>query len=237
MQVPHSTEFLKEFFIKQFPYLTAPMNRIIFFDIIRQRFPEHTPGYDLIWRAYAAAKDAFRDDFRDTGERTFEHPRRLALISVIHLNEQDPNIVAGNLLHDNVEDKPEWSIERVRGEFNKEVAMYVGEVTKLDKADFDGDGFARDLAMHARQEQMSEGGWRIKIPDVFDNVLTLVPPVTPEKREKKMVQVRTHYIHEARKHNILYWELLWIYELHRREPGFTGFRTYPEPQLPFNAKS
>jgi len=231
-------EFIKEYFALEFSYLWRPVNRDEFFKIVSMCFPKNSEGYILIWRAYNDSKDAFRDQFRSTGERTFEHSKALALILMLHLNVRDANIIAAALLHDCPEDKAEWSEERIHVEYNKAISELVAGVTKLDrKADFDGDDFLWAVAMHARQDVMSHGSWQIKLADVLHNFLTCFPPCDEKKRTKKMDQVRWHYIHQAAKHdNLLFKDLMWLFHLHRTEPAFTGFRVAAESALPFGIK-
>lgn len=78
----------------------ADMNRDRFFEILGDRTVN---GRELVQRAYWLSKNVHRVQMRDSGERYFEHPRRVALI----LAEQglvDPDIMVTALLHDVLED-------------------------------------------------------------------------------------------------------------------------------------
>lgn len=58
----------------------------------------------LVQNAYWFAKDVHRKDIRDTGERYFEHCRRVALILMEERNVYDAEIIATAFIHDCIED-------------------------------------------------------------------------------------------------------------------------------------
>lgn len=79
------------------------MNRNTFF----QEIAEHVPadGLEYIQRAYWLVKDAHRKQSRRlTGERYFEHVRRVAYMLCITYGYTKPETIALGLLHDVIED-------------------------------------------------------------------------------------------------------------------------------------
>lgn len=76
------------------------MNRDDFFERIQDR-----PQVDLetIQVAYWLAKDAHREQRRDSGERYFEHPRRVAL-ELVNLGFTSTRTLVAALTHDVIED-------------------------------------------------------------------------------------------------------------------------------------
>lgn len=105
-----------------------------------------------IARAYNAAKEAFRGVKRKRGERYFEHCRMVALVLIDLLGVHDPDMVIAALLHDIVEDCPEWTVERVEREFGKRVAALVGALTMPE-----GDFSSRDERLHVYHGQLLSG--------------------------------------------------------------------------------
>lgn len=90
--------------------LAGAGNRVIFFRIISGFFPTMDPRYKAIEMAYQDAKDAFREKYREGGERYFEHIRAVALILILYLRVRDYELIIAALLHDIVEDIPSWTI-------------------------------------------------------------------------------------------------------------------------------
>ena len=96
-----------------------------FFKIVGQYYPPDSWQYQLIERAYNVAKKAFREEYRDGGERYFEHLRCVALIIMVYLRIRDPAIICAALLHDIIEDIDDWTYDRLRTEFGTEIAEIV----------------------------------------------------------------------------------------------------------------
>jgi (p)ppGpp synthase/HD superfamily hydrolase len=79
------------------------MNRDTFFIAMAERFSADDLTY--IQRAYWLVKEAHRKQNRRlTGERYFEHVRRVATYAFDRYNYSDPELIALGLLHDVVED-------------------------------------------------------------------------------------------------------------------------------------
>lgn len=119
--------------------------------------------------AYTLAKDAHRPQRRqETGPdgkplRYFEHPRRVALITLDECGIIDWELICIALLHDIVEDTRYIGVDFIRDFFGTRVADGVRLVTKMPKAGYEG-----------RLTECSE--WRaltVKTCDRLDNLRTL----------------------------------------------------------------
>ncbi len=88
------------------------------------------PEQAMLRRAYDFAREAHRDQKRQSGEEFFVHCIEVARI-LIDLRMETPVLAAG-LLHDVVEDNKDIEIDDIAEEFGKEVAALVAGVTKLD---------------------------------------------------------------------------------------------------------
>lgn len=176
-----------------------------FFDIIAQYYPRSDKRYQEIMKAYNVAKDAFREVLRDDAEtRYFEHIRAVAVIVMVYLRVRDHRLIIAALLHDIVEDKKEWTIERVRLEFGDYVAWIVEYLTKPEK-----DGFPEDKVLqiyHSRFEGAPREFFYIKLADRLHNLLTLWNS-TITKRARKIAETRLYYLPYAERHLILLHEI------------------------------
>jgi GTP diphosphokinase / guanosine-3',5'-bis(diphosphate) 3'-diphosphatase len=93
--------------------------------------------------AYDIAKNAHRNQLRDSGQRYFEHPRAATLILLDECKIDDPDLIVAALLHDTVEDtsifgrrknvpyskwinRAHWRLSRV---FNERVADMIVDLT------------------------------------------------------------------------------------------------------------
>lgn len=99
------------------------------------KIDENCPNVDgkLVEKAFYLAKDAHKDQKRESGEEYFIHPFEVACI-LAEMGLDTATITAG-LLHDVVEDT-EYTYENLSTEFNVEVADLVEGVTKLSKIQF-----------------------------------------------------------------------------------------------------
>jgi (p)ppGpp synthase/HD superfamily hydrolase len=208
-------------------------DRTDFFRIIASIFPTRSPEYKLIERAYDAGKDAFRGDLRESGERYFEHLRAVSLILCRYLMIEDHETIGGGLLHDNVEDKPEWTVARVALEFGEGVALIVESVsTPLDL--FPDKGKCLEV-FHRRLAKSSRRIISVKLADRLHNLLTLWV-CSEEKKLRKIKETKRFYLPLAREHCILYHELLAAIEeleadpVLEEEPG--GIPRPPEKRQP-----
>lgn len=89
--------------------------------------PEHVA---FVQKALIYAEKAHEGQVRQSGEPYFMHPIQVAgILAELHM---DPHTVATGFLHDVVEDT-EVTLEDLKNEFGKDVAMLVDGVTKLGK--------------------------------------------------------------------------------------------------------
>ncbi len=185
---------------------TDKPDRTAFFGVIERYFPKGSNDYLLIENAYNTAKDAFRDELREGGERYFEHLRCVALILMVYLRVRDANVIAAALLHDIVEDIKHWSQERVATHFNQIVGELVWWVSKPPVANFDGDKEARNRAFHQNLSRASRGALLIKLADRLHNLLTLWD-VPVDKQRRKISETQDYYLPIAEKETILIHEI------------------------------
>lgn len=87
----------------------------------------------LVEKAYFFAKEAHKDQRRESGEEYFIHPFEVACI-LAEMGLDTDTIVAG-FLHDVVEDT-DITIEEITREFSSDVAILVDGVTKLGKIEY-----------------------------------------------------------------------------------------------------
>jgi GTP pyrophosphokinase len=188
-------------FFKEYP------DRKTFFLLILSIFPRFGYEYWLIQKAYDLAKDYFRGLSRkEPGVRYFEHLRCVTLILILYLGVRDANIIAAALLHDIIEDIEEWDYERIRSEFNKEIALLVYEVSKRDKRYFGGNKAARNLEYNIRMLDISKKAAFIKLADRLHNLVTLYA-VGTRNQFQVIGDTAKYYLIVAKKYNILYLEL------------------------------
>lgn len=79
------------------------LNRDAFFNLLLSRANTSSQDFKKLQRAYWLSKEVHRTQERETGERYFEHPRRVAII-LIKRGVTDIDVIAAALLHDAVED-------------------------------------------------------------------------------------------------------------------------------------
>ncbi len=187
------------------PFLAEAENRELFFKRIGQFLPSFDPRYREIERAYDYAKDAFREIYREGGERYFEHLRAVALILIEYLRVRDHELIIAALMHDIVEDKAEWTIERVAKEFGRRVATLVQYLSKPDDAEIP-DKHEQEEVYHARFRFAPREFFLIKLADRLHNLLTL-DKRPREKRIAKVEETRRYYMPYAEQECILIQEL------------------------------
>jgi len=207
--------------------LTASENRKSFFDRVERYHSKFAPRrklfggsryneneYEFITRSYDDGKKAVRKKRRQSGERYFEHMRAVAIILMDYLfiferiGLQIPayKIIAAALLHDVVEDCPEWDLDRIRREYGYEVAWLLDYVSKRPKSDFGGDTQAQLEFYHNRFATAPVEFFLIKLADRLHNQITLWC-CDPDKIRRKILETISDYIPWARKLGILAHEL------------------------------
>ena len=142
-----------------------------------------------IRQAYRTAKEAHRGQFRDGGDRYFDHPREVALMYVGICRTvgvaADPNGIIAALLHDVVEDCEDWTVQRVADEFNNTVAEDVDSLTNRKGET------AEDL--QDRIESASPHAKLIKLADRLHNLSTL-NECSVEKRRRKVQETEDVFL-------------------------------------------
>jgi GTP pyrophosphokinase len=181
-------------------------SRETFFAVVGRYFPKGGADYQLIERAYDTAKDAFRNEKREGGDRYFEHLRAVALFLMVYLRVRDANAIAAALLHDIIEDIKNWSQERLAMEFNREVAELVWWVSKPSLDKFNGDKNARNRAYHQNLWRAPRLALLIKLADRLHNLLTLWD-VPLAKQKRKVQETQDFYLAIAEEQIILIHEL------------------------------
>ena len=124
----------------------------------------------LIERALNAAIAAHAGQSRkgDGSSPYVTHPVHVALmLARFGLDEE---VVAAGLLHDVVEDCPDWTVERMQAEFGAHVAGIVAQLTE-DKAQSWAE---RKAAMIAKVPHMSPEAASVKACDKLHNLQSLV---------------------------------------------------------------
>lgn len=169
-------------------------------------YPPEDARFKRIEKAYNVAKEAFRGVSRDDGERYFEHLRAVALILMVHLRVRDTDAIVAALLHDIVEDIPEWNYDRIRDMFGTDVAMIVWYVTKPPLAEFAGDKRARDRRYHENLLHAPRMAVMVKLADRMHNLLTQWE-TTEEKRFRKIQETQDFYLTLAERECVLIHEL------------------------------
>lgn len=191
--------------LEKMSFLSRAENRKTFFRRITSFLPAPDSRYQAIEKAYNCAKDAFRGKHRENGDRYFEHLRAVALILIEYLRVKDYRLIVAALLHDIVEDIPSWTIERVRIEFDDEVALLVEWITKPPAEKFPSKE-ERDKMYHNRFPFAPREFFLIKLADRLHNVMTLWAS-DPKKQARKIEETRVHYLPYAEQHLILLHEL------------------------------
>lgn len=193
--------------LKKMKFLKAAENRETFFHRIELLYPKYSSEYKLIEKAYNDAKEAFRGIYRDGGERYFEHLRAVALIIIEYLRIKDHEVIVAALLHDIVEDKDEWTIDRVAREYGERVAMLVGWATKFPKEKFSSKE-ERNISFNRRLENAHRDSLIIKLADRFHNLFTLWS-CAKNKIIRKIEETVKYYLPLAEKEIILIHEIEW----------------------------
>lgn len=154
---------------------------------------QNNPMADLqmLIKAYRFSESAHEGQYRNSGEKYFIHPEKVALI-LAELNMDTPTIIAG-LLHDVIEDT-NISYDGIKEEFGEEIAELIDGVTKLKK-----------LQYKTKQENQAENLRKmvlamakdirviiVKLADRLHNMRTL-EYMTDEKKKEKALETLEIY--------------------------------------------
>ena len=131
-----------------------------------------------LWQQAAAfAGEAHKHQTRNDGRPYVSHCFRVAMTVNLVFSFDDPEVIAGALLHDTIEDC-DVDYDEILEEFGRNVADYVAVMTK----DMRMEEEFREIAY---DKQLADGPWQgrlIKLADVFDNLTD----TSPDKRKKFM---------------------------------------------------
>ena len=136
--------------------------------------------------AYDMAKYGHRDQFRESGERYFEHVRATALIVVDELEIKDWEIVAASLLHDMNEDSHLLTPERIKLIFGDRVENITTLVTKPKPEDPRFESKTERLEWYFKR--IVDGPWEaqvVKLADRIHNTRTLGSCSVEKQRRKR----------------------------------------------------
>ena len=118
-----------------------------------------------LWQNAAAfAGEAHKHQTRNDGRPYVSHCFRVAMTASIVFGFDDPEIIAGALLHDTIEDC-DVDYDEILEQFGRNVADYVAVMTK----DMRLEETIREIEY---DKQLAEGPWQgrlIKLADVYDN--------------------------------------------------------------------
>ena len=184
-------------------------SRAEFDQVLGIMYPKHGSDYRFVTSAYDTAKELFREDLRQSGERYFEHLRRVFLIETLYLRVRDPEELAAALLHDSLEDKKKkgWNQDRIAAEFSKRTSIIVFGVSKEPLELFGGDEGRQNNNFYDKLRRCNDRAiFRPKLSDVLDNQMTMWAKSEAKQREK-VWEAEHIYLPFAEEHNLLIHEI------------------------------
>lgn len=196
-------------FLRTMPFIVerggAEESRKEFFMKVLSFLPEGDPRYKKIKKAYDYAESASDGKLRESGERSFSHSRATALILISCLKVRDHHLIIAALLHDLVEDYPEWTVGLIEQKFGKYVAILIDYLTKPPRGKF----ASKELCNRVYRLQFRfapRAFFLVKLSDRLHNILTL-GACSRTKQIRQIKETRLHYLLYAKKWHILYEEI------------------------------
>ena len=123
-------------------------------------------SHDLWQRAAALSARAHRHQRRKDGSTPYaSHPFRVAMTISLIFGFDDPEILAGALLHDTIEDC-DLDYDDILEQFGRNAADFVAVMSKDMRLE-------EEIREVAYDQQLAEGPWQgrlIKLADVYDNL-------------------------------------------------------------------
>jgi len=144
--------------------------------------------------AYDMAKYGHRNQFRESGERYFEHVRSTAIILIDELSVYDVELVMSALLHDMLEDSFLLKGDRIEMIFGCRVAQITSAVTKPSKDDPRFTSPAQRLAFY--HQQIKNGNWEVKLVKLADRLhnLRALMSCSLDKQRRKLAETKKTYL-------------------------------------------
>lgn len=159
-----------------------------------------TTDKKLIRHAFEVAVDAHKDQRRKSGEAYIFHPIAVARIVASEIG-LDATCIAAALLHDVVEDNPDYTLADISQMFGETIARIVDGLTKISSLNKDKD--ASTQAENFRKMLLTLNDdvrvIIIKIADRLHNMQTM-DSMQPDKQEK--IASETLYIYAPLAHRI-----------------------------------
>ncbi len=156
----------------------------------------------LIRKAFDVAIDGHKDQRRKSGEAYIFHPLAVAKIVAQEIG-LDATSIASALLHDVVEDSPDYSIEDIEKTFGATIATIVSGLTKISSLSKEKDMDVSLQAENFRKMLLTLNDdvrvIIIKIADRLHNMQTMAA-MRPDKQEK--IASETLYIYAPLAHRI-----------------------------------
>ncbi len=184
----------------------------LFDEVMEAAFGHSTDDLALIKRAHRDAIGLHYEELRDDGESYIHHPRAAALILTEYLGRQDAYEVVVALLHDCPEHHPKtWHRDRLVTDYSATIADDVMSCNR-NRFNYIPDKERRN---HEFLFQLLSNGSRracaVKVAEFLHNGLT------PSEKQldpasdwsgRKLLELIHYYIPMARKHQVLYRELI-----------------------------
>ena len=153
---------------------TSDIGKTVFEDILRSKTTLSQDDINIVMSAYITAKyaHAYKIEVkRRTGERYFEHPKAVALIDIIEFNQNDPEVIMAELLHDLIEDTyyTEAQLYYLFGEKVANIVKLVSSPRKLGSAA----EVEKKLEVHFKVIEMNKQACFVKVCDRIHNLRTL----------------------------------------------------------------
>lgn len=200
-----------------------------FMRVMEGAFGHSTQSMFLVSRAHRDASDAHKNQQRDDGQAYITHPEQATIISILYLGHLCVEEAVALLLHDASEDNPEhWPISWARAEYSITIADTLSGCNRRRFDHIVGKEAQNAEFLYQLLHFGSSLSCAVKLIERLHNGLTMTPEKLgdPTWRARKVAELETYYIPMARKHGMLYREMIALVEVIK-----TGVRLLnPPPQ-------